>query len=75
MGLMAHFQRKSMEAAQQILGDQATVVDHANGTYATSDLTTGAGAEQFGYLPVQLYPARVWIRVKDRDRFLAAGSR
>jgi len=30
MGLMAHFQRKSIEAAQGILRDQATVVDQAN---------------------------------------------
>jgi len=142
MGLMAHFQRKSIEAAQNVLGDQAKVLDQANtfsgpnpmlvgivmvvgfvaifavtkvligglvilavanmirkprnlvltnlglalfrssafsarpsqllGTYATTDLTANAGPAQLGYVPIQLNPERVWIRVKDRNRFLGA---
>jgi hypothetical protein len=137
---MAHFQRKSIEAAQKVLGDQANVVDQANtfsgpnpmvvglgmmaafvvifavtriligglvilaiansirkprnlvltnrglalfrssvmssrpsellGTFATADLTTNAGPAQMGYVPIQLNPERVWIRAKDRNRFL-----
>ena len=131
MGLMARYQRKSMEAAQRILSDQATVLDQAQsfsgpnpmlvgagilaavlaffalthiliggllilaaanairqprnlvltnrglalfkssfggkpstllGTYAASDLATGAGPAQLGYVPVQLHPERVWVR-------------
>lgn len=142
MGLMAHFQRKSMESAQSVLGDQATVIDQANtysgpnptlvgigmvvgifaiyaatriligglvilalanmirkprnlvltnrgvalfrssafsarpsqllGTYAATELTTNAGPAQLGYVPIQLNPEKVWIRVKDRNRFLEA---
>jgi hypothetical protein len=142
MGLMASFQRKSIEAAQGALGDQARVLDQANafsgpnpmlvgigmvvgilaifaatrvligglvilavanmirkprnlvltdrglalfrssafmarpsqllGTYARADLTTNAGPAQLGYVPVQLNPEKVWIRAKDRDRFLGA---
>jgi hypothetical protein len=144
MGLMAHLQRKSIEAAQKVLGDEAQVIDQANtfsgpnpmlvglgllvvfvlifavtriliggliilavansirkprnlvltnrglalfrssitmarpsellGTFATSDLTTNAGPAQLGYVPVQLNPERVWIRNKDRTRFLGTGQ-
>ena len=142
MGLIAHLQRKSLAAAQGVLGDQARVLDQANtfsgpnpmivgigmvvgivaifaitkilvgglvilalanmirkprnlvltdkglalfrssafsarpsqllGTYATTDLTANAGPAQLGYVPVKLDPEQVWIRVKDRDRFLGA---
>jgi len=143
VGLMARYQRKSMEAAQRILSDQATVLDQAQsfsgpnpmlvgagilaavlaffalthiliggllilaaanairqprnlvltnrglalfkssfggkpstllGTYAASDLATGAGPAQLGYVPVQLHPERVWVRGKDRARLLGVSG-
>ena len=43
MGLMARYQRKSMEAAQRILSDQATVLDQAQSFSGPNPMLVGAG--------------------------------